>query len=580
MSTQSICRSRVLIADDDEINLLLLRETLEGAGFEVVAASDGAEALNLAALDRFDAALLDVQMPNVDGHEVCRRLRAAEATRHLPIVMITGRDDPASIEKTYQAGATDFIAKPVNWTLIPHRLVYILRNADRDRRMRELAYFDPGTGLPNRQACIDAAAEALRRAPESPARSGVALLQIEVAGVRRVAETFGNEMGDQVMLAIARHLPAKLTAQVHSAFQLEVARTAAEEFTVLVVGPEVGQLAREISEWLLRWFEDPIRVTENEFFLRPTIGVAIYPEHGADAETLLMHAAMARYHAQTGGATEQVVYAESMSNRARERMRLDVELRRAIRDEQLMLYFQPKVRASDGSLAGVEALLRWFHPDLGEISPGRFIPIAEESGLILDIDAWTMRTACRQLSNWERGGFTTTMAVNVSGKHFLYGDPAQVVEREIASSRVQPGKLIVEITESVLLRDAARVRRGLNAVRELGCRVAVDDFGTGYSSLAYLRGFPVDMLKVDRVFVQRVHSDPVDAAICMAVLTLARSLGLGVTAEGVELEDQLRWLREHGCDEIQGFLIAKALPALEVERRYASANLSSKALAG
>ena len=580
MSTQSICRSRVLIADDDEINLLLLRETLEGAGFEVVAASDGAEALNLAALDRFDAALLDVQMPNVDGHEVCRRLRAAEATRHLPIVMITGRDDPASIEKTYEAGATDFIAKPVNWTLIPHRLVYILRNADRDRRMRELAYFDPGTGLPNRQACIDAAAEALRRAPESRARSGVALLQIEVAGVRRVAETFGNEMGDQVMLAIARHLPAKLTAQVHSAFQLEVARTAAEEFTVLVVGPEVGQLAREISEWLLRWFGDPIRVTENEFFVRPTIGVAIYPEHGADAETLLMHAATARYHAQTGGATEQVVYAQSMSNRARERMRLDVELRRAIRDEQLMLYFQPKVRASDGSLAGVEALLRWFHPDLGEISPGRFIPIAEESGLILDIDAWTMRTACRQLSNWERGGFTTTMAVNVSGKHFLYGDPAQVVEREIASSRVQPGKLIVEITESVLLRDAARVRRGLNAVRELGCRVAVDDFGTGYSSLAYLRGFPVDMLKVDRVFVQRVHSDPVDAAICMAVLTLARSLGLGVTAEGVELEDQLRWLREHGCDEIQGFLIAKALPALEVERRYASANLSSKALAG
>ena len=580
MSTQSICRSRVLIADDDEINLLLLRETLEGAGFEVVAASDGAEALNLAALDRFDAALLDVQMPNVDGHEVCRRLRAAEATRHLPIVMITGRDDPASIEKTYEAGATDFIAKPVNWTLIPHRLVYILRNADRDRRMRELAYFDPGTGLPNRQACIDAAAEALRRAPESPARSGVALLQIEVAGVRRVAETFGNEMGDQVMLAIARHLPAKLTAQVHSAFQLEVARTAAEEFTVLVVGPEVGQLAREISEWLLRWFGDPIRVTENEFFVRPTIGVAIYPEHGADAETLLMHAATARYHAQTGGATEQVVYAQSMSNRARERMRLDVELRRAIRDEQLMLYFQPKVRASDGSLAGVEALLRWFHPDLGEISPGRFIPIAEESGLILDIDAWTMRTACRQLSNWERGGFTTTMAVNVSGKHFLYGDPAQVVEREIASSRVQPGKLIVEITESVLLRDAVRVRRGLNAVRELGCRVAVDDFGTGYSSLAYLRGFPVDMLKVDRVFVQRVHSDPVDAAICMAVLTLARSLGLGVTAEGVELEDQLRWLREHGCDEIQGFLIAKALPALEVERRYASANLFSKALAG
>jgi diguanylate cyclase (GGDEF)-like protein len=560
---------RVLIADDDEINLLLMRETLESAGFEVAAAGDGAEALQLAMAQRIDAALLDVQMPHVDGLEVCRRLRAAAPTRFLPIVVITGRDDPESIERTFEAGATDFIAKPVNWTLIPHRLRYILRNAETDRRMRHLAYHDVLTGLPNRQSFVEAANEALARVGQSPARGGVAVLQIEVGGLRRIAETFGAEIGDQVLRAVARNLPSQLASRVRAAFRIDVARSGAEEFTVLVVGPDAGVLASEVADAVARAFNDPVRVTDHDFFLQPTVGVAAFPDHGRDAETLMMHAATARYHAQeSGGAHAHATYARAMSNRARERIKLDAELRRAIREEQLVLYFQPKLRAADGRLAGVEALLRWFHPQFGEISPGRFIPIAEESGLILDIDAWTVQTACRQLRNWQRNGLETTMAVNVSGKHFLYGDPSGLLARELAATQVWPGDLTVEITESVLLRDAARVRKGLDAVRALGCRVAVDDFGTGYSSLAYLRGFPVDSLKVDRAFIQHVHADPVDGAICTAVLSLARSLGLSVTAEGVETEEQRDWLARHGCDEIQGFLVSRAVPAVEIERRY------------
>jgi diguanylate cyclase (GGDEF)-like protein len=572
---------RVLIADDDEINLLLMRETLESAGFEVVAAGDGAEALRLAMAQRIDAALLDVQMPHVDGLEVCRRLRAAAPTRYLPIVVITGRDDPESIERTYESGATDFISKPVNWTLIPHRLRYILRNAEIDRRMRHLAYFDALTGLPNRQSFVEAVGEALARVGDSPARAGVAVLQIELGGLRRVAETFGAEIGDQVIRALARKLPSQLASRVRAAFRIDVARTAAGEFAVLVVGPDAAELATEVAEAVAHGFDEPVRATEHEFFLRPTLGVAVFPEHGTDAETLLMHAATARYHAQeSGGAQVHATYSRSMSSRARERIKLDGELRRAIRDEQLVLYFQPKLRAADGRLAGVEALLRWFHPEFGEISPARFIPIAEESGLILDIDAWTLQTACRQLRNWQRNGLQTTVAVNVSGKHFLYGDPSAIVARELAATQLSAGDLTVEITEGVLLRDAARVRKGLDAVRALGCRVAVDDFGTGYSSLAYLRGFPVDSLKIDRAFVQKVDTDPVDAAICTAVLALARSLRLAVTAEGVETEEQRSWLARHGCDEIQGFLFSRAIPPVEIERRYGPQTGLFRSLAG
>jgi diguanylate cyclase (GGDEF)-like protein len=581
MTTSEARAPRVLIADDDEINLLLMRETLESAGFEVVAAGEGAEALKLAQTQRLDAALLDVQMPHVDGLEVCRRLRAAAATRFLPIVVITGRDDPESIERTYESGATDFISKPVNWTLIPHRLRYILRNAETDRRMRHLAYFDPLTGLPNRQSFAEAVGEALARVGESAARGGVAVLQIELGGLRRVAETFGTEIGEQVMRALARKLPSQLASRVRAAFRIDVACTAAEEFAVLVVGPDAGVLATEVAEAVARGFDEPVRVMEHEFFLRPTVGVAGFPEHGIDAKTLMMHAATARYHAQdAGGAQVHATYSRSMSSRARERIKLDAELRRAIRDEQLVLHFQPKLRASDGSLAGVEALLRWFHPDLGEISPARFIPIAEESGLILDIDEWTLQSACRQLRNWQLNGMETTVAVNVSGKHFLYGDPSVVAARELAASQVRPADLTIEITEGVLLRDAARVRQGLDAVRALGCKVAVDDFGTGYSSLAYLRGFPVDSLKIDRAFVQRVHSDPVDAAICTAVLALARSLGLVVTAEGVEIEEQRVWLARHGCDELQGFLFSRAVSPVEIERRYGSQTGLFRSLAG
>ncbi len=257
-----------------------------------------------------------------------------------------------------------------------------------------------------------------------------------------------------------------------------------------------------------------------------------------------------------------------MGERAAQRLSIEAALRGAVRSEQLALYFQPKIRIADGSLTGVEALLRWFDPELGEISPGQFIPLAEESGLILEIGRWVAQASCRQLMNWRNDGLDTMIAVNFSARQFMHDKPDAIIREATMPCGIDPRSLIVEITESALIEDIAKVRAGLAAVRALGSRVAVDDFGTGYSSLAYLKSLPVDELKIDRSFVRNLGSDGVDESICRAILSLARSVGLTVTAEGVETQAQLDWLRNHHCNEAQGYLIARPMTAHAILSRY------------
>jgi EAL domain-containing protein (putative c-di-GMP-specific phosphodiesterase class I) len=300
----------------------------------------------------------------------------------------------------------------------------------------------------------------------------------------------------------------------------------------------------------------------------PAVGIASSAEHAADATTLITQAAAAKHHALLTGVTGPILYSHEMSDRARERMSLETALREAVRSEQLTLYFQPKVSVADGSLVGVEALIRWYDPDLGQVSPEKFVPLAEESGLILDIGRWVTAAACRQIMNWRDEGFETKIAINLSARQFVHDDPAAMIRAAAASCGIDPRSIVVEITESALIRDFASVQAGLLAVRELGCRIAIDDFGTGYSSLAYLKALPVDDLKIDKSFIRNLVADPVDAAICKAVLSLAHEVELNVIAEGVESEAQLDWLRRHACNEVQGFLVAHPMSAREVVDRY------------
>ena len=680
MSTPVTPRGIVLIADDDELMRVMLSEAVEQAGMSVIAVSDGQSALNVGLNTDFAMALLDVEMPGLNGYELCRALRARPNARTLPIIMITGRDDAESVAMAFNAGATDFIPKPLNWPLVPHRLQYIERNAELlrsleqresdnsaliasipdtiymvtpdamvqrawndpdlaelaalpvhvatvlptaiatraarsiraasndgrprteeyttqgngadersynlryfrcnssevlvvrqdvtarksvERRIVQLAYHDSLTGLPNRESFFDMVRVEL--ADPGVAQDGLTVVCFNLVGFERISETFGHSVGDEVLRTAAAQLAGVLQQLRADNLRLELARLEGGKFVVLIRAPQATTLAESLAGSLAKMFREPVRCGQHDFFVAPSIGVANYPSHGRDADELVKNAHTAMFQAKESASGGYVRYAEVMSTRALEWLSLDSELRRAVANDALELHYQPKFRLLDGALVGVEALVRWCHPRLGQIPASRFIPLAEETGLILDVGAWVTRAACRQLQQWNRIGLHVPIAINFSGKEFLHGSPARLVERESAAAELTPGSLEIEITESVLVTDFARISTGLAALKELGCRIALDDFGTGYSSLAYLQKLPLDKLKVDRTFVTNVHTQHSDGAIFDAIIGLARSVGLTVVAEGVEHAAQLEWLKRHGCDEVQGYFLGRPMPASDIE---------------
>jgi diguanylate cyclase (GGDEF)-like protein len=566
-------KPRVLIADDDAISLLFLVETLGQAGFETVAVGDGAAALMAAQAQPFDVALLDVDMPVLDGYEVCRAMRRETDLQHLPIVMITGYDDPDSIAHAYADGATDFISKPVNCTLLPHRLRYILRNSAAERQLRHLAYHDALTALPNAESLGNLVVKALARAATA-GDEGVAIIHIDVQGCSRIRAIFGPDEGDAALRAFAERLAATVAASVAAldggGERACVARIDGDRFVVCLRASAVEERAVALADQIIASLDEPVYCGKQLFLWPPAVGIAFSTPRSRDAKALITRAAAAKHHALLNSITSAVIYSADMSALAHERMSIEAALREAVRTEQLSLHFQPKVDITNGALVGVEALIRWFDPILGEVSPEKFVPLAEESGLILDIGRWVTQAACRQIMNWQMLGFNTSIAINLSARQFVHDDPATMIREAARAVGIDPSAIIVEITESALIRDLASVQAGLLAVRALGCRIAIDDFGTGYSSLAYLKGLPVDDLKIDKSFVRNLVADRVDAAICQAILSLAHEVGLSVVAEGVETVEQLDWLRVHRCDIAQGYWIARPMTGREILERYGS----------
>ena len=569
MSTPAV-KPIAIIADDEETGRLLLAESVEQVGLAPLMFDNGTEALEAALSYGAAIVLLDVEMPGLDGYAVCRRLRADPRFATTPIVMVTGHEDSAAITLAFDAGATDFVSKPVNWALLPRRLEYILRNAAAAERIERLAYFDPLTELPNRQRCLDTAERQFAEA----ARTGeaVAVVYLDLNSFKRINDTFGHSAGDAVLRTVGDRLTRSIDGPDGKPAHVSLARFGGDEFVILVRHPEAGSLALRLAEKCSAGFKEPIVHEGLEFYSTPSIGVALYPKDGTDVATVLKHADTAMYQAKTGNAAPIAVYVPAMSSRLRDWLELEARLRRAVQEDRVQLRYQPKFSLRDQRLSGVEALLRWYDSEHGEVSPTRFIEIAEDSGLILEMGSWVVRAACRQLRQWLDAGFPVPVAINVSGKELLHGDPARVVELEAAAAGVPPALIEIEITESVLVHDSAKVRQALARLRQLGCRIALDDFGTGYSSLAYITRFPPDRLKIDKAFVRNVDRSASDAAIANAILSLAKTLGLVVTAEGIERQSQLDWLRTRGCDEAQGFLLAKPLTAAELEERFLRGN--------
>ena len=687
MSSELSTRPIAIIADDEELGRLLLAESAAATGLEVRAFDNGPAALEASLAQDVAVVLLDVDMPGMDGYSVCRRLRAEPRLATVPIVMVTGHEDAVAINLAFEAGATDFISKPVNWALLPRRIEYILRNAASARALAErvaqvrtlidalpdtlwvvapdgniqwspnagrtergeaavnaahgslaalapaermpnvlaairqtardglqrnleyredgstglrrsfelrfsrreggdvvvvrqdtsertaaaehierLAYFDPLTELPNRQRCIETAEKLFAEAAQS--QQSVAVIYLDLNNFKLVNDTFGHSVGDAVLRTVAGKLSRTLDGFQASDAHLSAARFGGDEFVVLLRHSSARELATEIANACCATLKEPIAYQGLEFFSGPSIGLAVYPDDGADVATVFKHADTAMYQAKTGAANSVVAYTAAMSSRLRDWLELEGRLRRAVQQDRLQLMFQPKFRLRDNGFAGVEALLRWCDDEHGEISPTRFIEIAEDSGLIIDMGNWVVRAACRHLRMWMDQGVMVPMAINVSAKELLHDDPAKVVEFEAAAAGIPASLIEIEITESLLVKDSATVRSALERLRQIGCRIALDDFGTGYSSLAYITRFPPDRIKIDKAFVNNVDRSASDGAVANAILSLGKSLNLVVTAEGIERSGQLEWLRARGCDEVQGFLLSRPLSARDLENRY------------
>jgi diguanylate cyclase (GGDEF)-like protein len=441
-----------------------------------------------------------------------------------------------------------------------------------ESRIKYLAYFDTLTGLPNRQLLVREMSRAIQAAKSSGTL--IALLYLDLDRFKRINDNLGHSVGDALLKSVGRRLhqtirPSDLVAPVkggNAPGRGSVARLGGDEFVVVVSGLTDEGQATAVADRIREALSEPFECGGHRFVVTPSIGIALYPKDGADIEDLLVKADMAMYKAKDQGRNSHAFYGESMAIRSLSRLELENDLRRAFEAGDFQIHYQPKVDLATGRVVGVEALLRWHHATRGWMSPESFIPVAEESGLIVALGEWVLRETCRQLQRWAGTDLGhLTIAVNVSVQQFAREDFVESVLSTLEQFNVQPQLLELEITESLLLRNVDDTTSCMKRFRAAGLTLSIDDFGTGYSSLGYLRSFPVDALKIDRSFVKDLNAKGDGGAICAAIIALARELRLRVIAEGVENLDQVEFLRAHRCDQVQGYLMSAPLPIEELE---------------
>lgn len=431
--------------------------------------------------------------------------------------------------------------------------------AARERFQREAEYhanFDGLTGLANRNLFHDRLGQALAHAGRAGKKAAVLLLNLDRFKV--VIESMGHEAGDALLI----HIAANLTRSLRDGDT--VARFTGDEFAVAVSDVSRDDEAAVVARKVLEAVAQPMQWQGQEIRLTASLGVGLFPRDGGDADSLLRNAAAAMHSARAAGGSGFRYYAPEMNERLSRRFALESELHRALERDELVLHYQPRVSLASGEITGAEALVRWAHPERGLVPPGEFIPVAEESGLIQPLGEWVVESACAQLAAWRQAGLRPIpVAVNLSARQFRQKNLAAVIRQSLSVNGVEARLLELEITESILMEDVDAAVATLQELKAIGLSLSLDDFGTGYSSLAYLKRFPIDLLKIDRSFVRDLITDPDDAAICIAVIGLAHTLKLAVVAEGVETEGQANYLRQHHCDTMQGYHFSPPVPAAE-----------------
>ncbi len=602
----------ILIVDDTPPNLGLVVDHLENYGFRVVIAEDGEEALKRAHFVRPDLILMDVMMPGIDGFETCRRLKADETTRDIPVIFMTALTESDDIVKGFAAGGVDYVIKPFQIvellarvrthlslravqqklasqnTRLQHEIgvrkeaesalthayddleariaqrtaeladtnaqltAEIAEHERADARIRYLAQHDVLTDLPNRLLFRDRVNIAISEARRDQRHTAV--LFIDLDRFKNINDSLGHQVGDQLLRAAAQ----RLQYCVHDTDS--VARLGGDEFVISLPGLVDTNDVVLVSTKVLEELRQPFRIGNHELHASGSIGISLFPNDGEDADALLRAAEAAMYHAKEKGRDNYQFFTASMHEETQHRLRIANRLHQGLQRREFLLHYQPQLDLETGRIFGTEALIRWQQPDAGMIPPNDFIRIAEETGFIVHLGEWVLREACEQLALWRSAGFADLrIAVNLSPQQFLRPGFPALVARILQETGLPAAALELEITEGVLTMKSPENMATLEQLAAMGIELAIDDFGTGYSSLSYLQRFPIHALKIDQSFVAGIGSDANDTAIVTAIIAMAHSLRLKVVAEGVETAEQAGFLKAHGCLAAQGFYFSKAV---------------------
>ncbi|MEY3305229.1 MAG: EAL domain-containing protein [Pseudanabaena sp.] len=579
----------ILIVDDMPNNLRFLSTTLAEQGYKVRSVTEGLMALTVAEAAKPDLILLDIMMPNIDGYEVCQRLKANDQTCDIPVIFLSALDEVLDKVKAFSVGGVDYITKPFQLEEVLARIQTHLSlrfaqkeisqlNAELEQRVRQrtaqleqeiaerlqvqerllhLALHDVLTGLPNRTWFMKRLEQLLQQVHQ---QSGYhfAVLFLDCDRFQAVNDSLGHLVGDQLLVSIARRIELCLRPGTM------LCRLGGDEFAILLQDIEKPSDTIKVANGILQELAAPFQIGDYQVFTNVSIGIAMGSDIYKQPEHILRDADTAMYRAKANGKACYQMFEQTMHSRALHNFQLESDLRHALERHELIAYYQPIIRLDNNQIDSFEALVRWNHPEKGLVDPSKFIPIAEETGLVMAIDLFVLQQACQQLRSWRDEGLadaSLTMNVNLSVKHFMSFDLLKQIDHVLRETGITGSSLRLEITESDIMENAEFAGKIISQLRDRHIQLSIDDFGTGYSSLSYLHRLPIDHLKIDRSFVMRIGKNGKNTEIIRAIIALAKSLDMFTIAEGVETQDQLDQIRELKCEFCQGYLFSKPVEA-------------------